>query len=299
MVALANTAEINEGVRSVERMREDRLEEASGFPAVCENERLWLPYRRERKGAHVRLFLFHWAGASASAYFTWEDLASEDIEVCAVQMPGREDFDITRYAGEATMSDLADQFLGDVGHLFAASGVKPVFFAHGTGSWFAFEVARKLEAKKRQEQPGCRFSLQPPAAFFVSCFPAPDLAVGERPWPALSKLKKKSDFAREMCTTWSVPVIALRAPAHDTFHECLKRDFAAIDQYCVDPNPNPNADADAAESVSLTCPVSLFLALDDPFVGPNSGGAPVLMEAWGKVSTAEQKEEIYLILVRR
>jgi len=192
------------------------------------------------------------------------------------------------------MSDLADRFLGDVGHLFATAGVKPVFFAHGTGSWFAFEVARKLEAKRRQEQPGCRLTLHPPAAFFVSCFPAPDLPVGERPWAALSQLEKKSDFVREMCTTWSVPLIALRAPALDTFYECLRRDFDAIDQYLVDPNTNtntnPNANANgnenAAEPVALTCPVSLFLALDDPFVGPNSGGAPVLMEAWGKFTTA-------------
>ncbi|HZH03347.1 MAG TPA: thioesterase domain-containing protein, partial [Myxococcaceae bacterium] len=67
-----------------------------------ELDRLWFPFRRPRPNARVRLFCFPHAGGGASAYRQWADLVPEWVEICAVQLPGRE----TRF-GERPFEALA------------------------------------------------------------------------------------------------------------------------------------------------------------------------------------------------
>ncbi len=40
--------------------------------------------------ARYRLFCFPYAGGGASAYHTWQASFSSEIEICPVQLPGRE-----------------------------------------------------------------------------------------------------------------------------------------------------------------------------------------------------------------
>ncbi|WP_256729654.1 thioesterase II family protein, partial [Burkholderia pseudomallei] len=44
----------------------------------------------EARNARVRLFCFHYAGATASIFRTWPGGLPDWIEVVAVQLPGRE-----------------------------------------------------------------------------------------------------------------------------------------------------------------------------------------------------------------
>lgn len=247
-----------------------------------ERERRWLPYRRAKDGASVRLFLFHWAGASASAFSHLDSLASEALEVCSVQMPGREDFHFDEYEGRSTITDLAKAFISDLKGYFTDGGKQSVFFGHGTGCWFAFEVARILESTRH-------VGFRPPVTMFVSCFPAPDIPVDARPWPTFSEMNE-SEFIREMCTVWRVPRIALKPPALSAFYGALRRDFNLLDDYmCAHEVPKPVMEHNNEDGVEegegrtrLQCPIGIFLSRDDPFVGTNKG-EPVLMEAWGKV----------------
>ncbi|KQT54868.1 hypothetical protein ASG43_04820 [Aureimonas sp. Leaf454] len=50
----------------------------------------WLRHRQARPEALARLFCFHHAGGGASSFAGWGTLAPADVEVCPVQLPGRE-----------------------------------------------------------------------------------------------------------------------------------------------------------------------------------------------------------------
>ena len=50
----------------------------------------WLAYRRPQTEPRMRLFCFPYAGGGASAYRGWERELPADVEVCLVQLPGRE-----------------------------------------------------------------------------------------------------------------------------------------------------------------------------------------------------------------
>ncbi|HKD74923.1 MAG TPA: thioesterase domain-containing protein, partial [Ktedonobacterales bacterium] len=50
----------------------------------------WLIWPKPNPQARVRLFCFPYAGGGASLFRAWPDELSRDIEVCAIQPPGRE-----------------------------------------------------------------------------------------------------------------------------------------------------------------------------------------------------------------
>lgn len=89
--------------------------------------------------ASTRLFLFPYAGGSASAYRAWLPVMGNDVEVVRVQYPGRE----SRYAEPAhqRIDSLADAIASE----FDATDHRPsVFFGHSMGALVAFEVAHRL-----------------------------------------------------------------------------------------------------------------------------------------------------------
>jgi surfactin synthase thioesterase subunit len=51
---------------------------------------VWLPWRRPNPQARLRVFAFPYAGGGASAYRGWSEALPPDVELCAIQLPGRE-----------------------------------------------------------------------------------------------------------------------------------------------------------------------------------------------------------------
>lgn len=90
----------------------------------------------------MRLFCFHYAGATASIFRSWQAALPEAVEVVAVQLPGRE-------------YRLAEPVLTDMGQIVTALGEvlpplldKPfVFFGHSMGALLGFDLSRMLRAR--------------------------------------------------------------------------------------------------------------------------------------------------------
>eukprot|EP00958_Prasinococcus_capsulatus_P005165 scaffold498_cov291-Prasinococcus_capsulatus_cf.AAC.5 len=142
-----------------------------------ERERVWVPYRRAKADAKLRLFLFHWQGGSAAYFCDWEHKFSDKIELCAVQLPGRENR--RQEPRVPTLQAAAEQVVAALGHLMQDPAVKVALFGHAMGAWAAFEVAREMR----------RLGLPHPAQLFVSNWCAPQVrrkapARRARSWPA-------------------------------------------------------------------------------------------------------------------
>lgn len=121
--------------------------------------RRWFTRLRPVPQPTLRVIAFPHIGAGASVYNGWLERLPPDIELCAVQFPGREnrldeafvdDMQSTLDAVEcALVSQLLDQPF--------------VFFGHCSGSIVAFEVARRLRASERAQ----------PSMLIVSSIEAP------------------------------------------------------------------------------------------------------------------------------
>jgi medium-chain acyl-[acyl-carrier-protein] hydrolase len=134
---------------------------ASGSPA----ER-WLAYREVNPRAKMRMFCFPYAGGGASIYRGWGASLPADVEVCPVQLPGRE-------------SRLRDQPFNRTEPMVAAiaDALKPhmtmpfVFFGHSMGGMLSFELSRELRRRGQAL----------PLHIFVSGRRAPQLPAREEP----------------------------------------------------------------------------------------------------------------------
>jgi medium-chain acyl-[acyl-carrier-protein] hydrolase len=121
--------------------------------------------RKPRPRARLRLFCFPYAGGGAAAFRTWADLAP-DLDICAVQAPGRETRmrDAPFYRIEPLVEAATDAIRPLLDQPFA-------FFGHSVGAFVAFEVARRL---RRENAPL-------PGHLFMAGCPAPQKHVVDRP----------------------------------------------------------------------------------------------------------------------
>lgn len=103
----------------------------------------WIRRYRPRPNASVRLVCFPHAGGSAVVFHPWAAAFHPDVEILAVQYPGRQD----RLA-EPRLEDLPELAKQVLPPLRAAVGdSRYALFGHSMGATLAFEVARRLEAE--------------------------------------------------------------------------------------------------------------------------------------------------------
>lgn len=99
----------------------------------------WFIFPKRNDGAKLRLFCFPYSGSGAFAFRTWPENVPSQVEVCAVQLPGREnrlrERPFTRvHPLVQTIATEIEPFLD-----------KPfVLFGHSLGALIAFELAREL-----------------------------------------------------------------------------------------------------------------------------------------------------------
>lgn len=93
-------------------------------------------------GARIRLVCFPHAGGAAGYFGDWAALTPPDVEVVAVQYPGRQDR--LTDACATTMDELADAITEALLHE-TDDDLPLALFGHSMGSSVAYEVARRLE----------------------------------------------------------------------------------------------------------------------------------------------------------
>ncbi len=93
----------------------------------------------EKHNVRLRLFCLPYAGGGASIYRLWQQSMPEDIQVCKIQLPGRENR-INEQAidsMEVMIKTLTKQLLAYLDKPF-------VFFGHSMGAMISYELARYL-----------------------------------------------------------------------------------------------------------------------------------------------------------
>jgi len=106
----------------------------------------------------LRLFCFCYAGGNASTFLDWQSAMHPEIEICAIQLPGRG----SRFH-EPPLENFSE-LVATLSILIGKNSTLPfVFFGHSLGGLVAFELARNLRAQG--------FTM--PQELFISGCPAP------------------------------------------------------------------------------------------------------------------------------
>jgi medium-chain acyl-[acyl-carrier-protein] hydrolase len=120
----------------------------------------WLLVPKPNPKARLRLFCFPFAGGNAQIYRSFGTRLASDIEVCAVEIPGRG----RRMCEEAYVQ--LSPLVADTSAALLPYMDKPfAFFGHSMGALISFELARLLRNEARQR----------PVHLFVSARRAPHI----------------------------------------------------------------------------------------------------------------------------
>ena len=196
----------------------------------------WLVRWRRNPKARFRLFCFPHAGAGASAFRSWPGQLPLEVEICAVQLPGRE----TKLR-EAPITDLTGlvQKLAEV--------VSPYFdkqfgfFGHSMGGLISFELARRLRSEGKAG----------PVWLFISAYRAPQLPDPDTPIHELPDAALLADLRMLYGTAHSgwqdAELVELYLPV-------LRADLAVCETYAYAPD------------APLDCPITVYGGLEDPKV---------------------------------
>jgi len=193
----------------------------------------WILRLQPQPQARLRLVCFPYAGGGASIYRTWPKGLSTEVEVWAIQLPGREarlnEPAPTRL--EPLITTLADVLMPYLTAPF-------VFFGHSMGALISFELVRRLR----------QLSQQQPLHLFVSSRAAPQVP---NPGPPIAHLPTTA-FIAELRRLNGTPEEVLH---HDELRALilplLRADFEVNETYRYTPAP------------PLDCPITVFGGMED------------------------------------
>ena len=181
----------------------------------------------------MRLFCLPFAGGGASAYRTWTTELAPQIEVCPVQLPGREE----RFNEPAhtDLRALASMVITQLQPYFD----KPyALFGHSMGALLSYEVSRQLEAQ----------GAPMPVRTLLSAYVPP-----HRPsrWSPIHHLPDDA-FLDEIRQLDGTPAAVLQHQELMQFlMPTLRADFEACETY------------NSGQWSPLSCPLTIYGGLDD------------------------------------
>lgn len=190
----------------------------------------WLRIYAPRPTAQLRLFTLPFAGGGASLYRPWATLLPETIELCAIQLPGREDrlaepLPADYAALVATLVDALTPYLD-----------KPLaLYGHSLGGQLAYAVTQALRIVQRVE----------PHHLLIGAAAAPQWERGQpyaSRWELFAALEGQGGGATNVQTDPELSALA---------RSLFDADMTLSKSYQYQAGP------------PLTCPVTIFGGLDD------------------------------------
>lgn len=220
---------------------------------VPESRYIW---RATNPGHTHRLICFPHAGAGATAYAGWAALLPPEIELVAVQLPGRQ-------------NRIAERPFRDWSPLVTALcyALRPVlagryaFFGHSGGALLAYELARAVRSRGGRG----------PGHLFVSAQPAPDTTGVQQ----LHRLPAEQLRAEVLALGGIEPEVAADPDAMAALLPLLRTEFGLWERY----RPTPGA--------PLDCPVSALCGEADRRAPAGS------VDRWRTCTTAEFDRQTY------
>lgn len=102
----------------------------------------WFLNANVNSRASLRLFCFPYAGGGASVFREWTRFFPKDVEVCPVQLPGRESRGL-----ESPMTSLSKIVQTIAVEIQPLLSTPFIFFGHSMGALIAYETARHIRRK--------------------------------------------------------------------------------------------------------------------------------------------------------
>jgi medium-chain acyl-[acyl-carrier-protein] hydrolase len=107
----------------------------------------WFQIKTPNPMASMRLFCFPYAGGSANIYLDWAEHLPRDVEVIALQYPGR-----GHRFSEPLISNCDEMISQLVSHISPLLDKPFAFFGHSNGALISFELARALQKRGHDRQ---------------------------------------------------------------------------------------------------------------------------------------------------
>ena len=212
----------------------------------------WIaPYHKRNPQASIRLFCFPYAGGGASVFARWIKDLPPDIEVCPVQLPGRENRisepclidvkDVAAHAAEALAPYLEMQF---------------AFFGHSLGALVAYELAQTLRRTLNVQ----------PRHLIVSAHRAP-----QAPFPLAPTWQlPDADLKQRLLELNGTPKEVLQHPELlELVLPLIRADFRLDETY-----------THASDHTPLDCPITVFGGRNDVEISAAD------LEAWREATRA-------------
>lgn len=195
----------------------------------------WIFAPQPDPDAVLRLFCFPYAGGGASIFHDWPHMLPPEVELCALQLPGRESRRL-----EAPYTELP-HLVEDISIALQPYLQKPfAFFGHSMGALISFELTRLL---RRNGGPL-------PKTLFISGHQAPNLPPPERMLPAQQSSDK--EFIAMLRRLNGTPEEVLQhAELMNLLLPTLRADFLLCERYVYHAEP------------PLSCPINVFGGMRD------------------------------------
>ncbi len=173
----------------------------------------WIPRRHPNPKARLRLFCFPYAGGGASIYRTWQESLPLEVDVCPVQLPGRES-----RLREAPFDRLTPLVRALAEALRPHMDLPFAFFGYSNGALIGFELARELR----------RRGARGPEHLFAAACPAPHLPDKDPPIHDLPDDQLIAEIGRlngtpdevlqnEQLMQLLIPLLRADAAIHETY----------------------------------------------------------------------------------
>ncbi len=218
----------------------------------------WFFCKNPKPQSSIRLFCFPFGGGGASVFHNWADAMGDEIEVRALQLPGRE----TRFS-EPKEKDLSNLIKNIVQALETYRDKPFAIFGYSFGALLAFEACREL---RRQDK-------KMPLHLFIAALQAPQTPGA---YPPISELEDK-EFIQKVeylyepqGEAWS------NLELRDFLLPVLRDDIALYESYVF------------REEAPLICPI-------DVFAGEQDRATPIaLTQCWSEQTSSKMKHHVFI-----